>query len=268
MNCPGELIESYYESDSFDFLKRNMPIIIQIRLENYEKFIEKFLKPFDRLYVDSIQETLKHLCENISDCVFGYATEYSYTIVVCPSQNDEHIIGYNYDIQRMSTLAASMATLQFNRIFEKKAKTYVMNGTNFDKTFKLNAMQVYVSSIEKGAAFSARCFNISKEGIYEYLHQQQKSCIENGIYEMGKTYLTESELEENSSGRVQFMVYEKEKINFDNYPTDYKRGTACYRKKADFEESEASGQEQIWFIDKNMPMLKKENEEFIEQFIS
>ncbi len=268
MNCPGEVIESYYESDSFDFLKRNMPIIIQIKLENYEEFIRKFLKPFDKLFINSIQDTLKHLCENVPECVFGYATAYSYTLVVIPSQDKQHVIGINYDIQRMATLAASMVTLQFNRIFEKKAKTYVLNGTNFDQTFKLNAMQGYVSSIDKGASFSARCFNISKEGIYEYIHQQQKNCIENGIYEMGKTYLTEKELKENSSGRVQFMVFEKEKINFDNYPTDYKRGTACYRKKAGQEESEvSSGRNVDWIVDKNMPMLKKENEEFIEQFL-
>lgn len=263
-----EITKSYYENTPFNFLKRNLPAVILISGEEYQKFTEKFQKPYDSIFLSSMQNTLVYMCSQIPGCIMGYTKEFDMTIIFNSPSNIETPSWYNFDINKITTLTASMATLKFNKTFEKSAKTYVMSGNNFDETRKFTAMQGYVSAIEEGALFTSKTFNIQPDQIADYLFLQQKQTIDNAVHEMGLEYFKEAELADKSSSDIQFMVFDKSGINFDSYPSEFKRGTACVKNTIkDGELISPLKEAGAWVIDKHMPLLKPGSRSYIEEVL-
>ncbi len=247
-----EITKSWYEDISYVFLKRSAPAVLTIGGEDYPGFVQKFQKPYDPIFLNAMQETLKYLCESIPGCILGYTHAFECTLVLAAPKQIETPSWFNLDVQKIVSLAAGMASMKFNKCFEKTAKTYVMAGNNFDETKKLSAMQGYVSAIDKGAVFSAACFNLPAEEVFRYLYQKQKSAIETAVFETGSAFFTEKELSGKSAAEIQFMFFDKTGQNFDNYPADFKHGAACISEDG------------IWKIDREMPILRDENRGYID----
>ncbi len=254
-NQTEEATGSWYEDVSFTFLKRNMPAVIRISGQQYHDFVRKFQKPYDPVFLGSMQETLRYLCDTIPGCVFGYTQSFTFILVLQTPAHIETTSWFSSDIQKIASVSASMATLKFNKIFEKNAKSYVMTGNHFDETKQLNAMQGYVGAIDKGALFLANCFNIPAEDLFHYLYLQQKQSIESAVLETGAAYFTEKELAGKSAAQIQFMYFDKTGKNFDDFPAEFKRGAACIQD------------EEEWIVDREMPMLREENRDYIQRFL-
>lgn len=261
-----EITKSYFENASFSFLKRNMPMVIAVSGENYLEFIKDFQKPYDSIFILAMQNTLKHLCDAVPGCIFGYTEDFDLILVITPPENIENSSWFNYDTQKIVSLASSMTAMEFNKTFEKSAKSYVLAGNNFDETKKINAMQGYVNAIDKGAIFSAKCFNLMADELYKYIYAKQKESINTAIKEMGRSYFKEEDLANKSSSDIQFMVFDKAGINFDDYPASFKHGSACIRnyKNGDslFSELNPIG---AWVIDNKMPMMREVNRNYIDR---
>ena len=61
-----------YEKITDVHLIPNLPVIIRLDGRHFHTFTHKFNKPFDSVLVSTMQETMKYLCKNIQNCVFGY----------------------------------------------------------------------------------------------------------------------------------------------------------------------------------------------------
>lgn len=268
MNYKEELLKIHKQYCPEQHIDSGSPVIIQITGKGYTDFIGRFQKPFDEIFLSSMKNTLKYLCSKIPECVYGYSENFDFTLVLNPSKSGEGLLCSGYDIHEISSMASSMATLRFNRVFEKAAKSYVMAGNNFDETNKLSAMQGYVASIDKGALFTAKVFNLPSEQVFGYIHLQQKHRISSGIFEMGLAYFNESEISGRSSSEIQFMVFDKAGVNFDNYPNEFKRGLSCVKNNMYMDELiDAAYEEDAWVIDKNIPILKDENRDYIDDLL-
>lgn len=74
-----------YENISRNYLTRRVPVIIRLDGKAFHTFTKGMKKPFDRLLMTTMQETMKSLCENIQGCVFGYT--YSGADGLCDHHN-------------------------------------------------------------------------------------------------------------------------------------------------------------------------------------
>ena len=70
-----------YEGISRNFLTRRVPAIIRIDGKAFHTFTKGMRKPFDRILMSAMQQTMKYLCENIQGCVFGYTQSDEITLV-------------------------------------------------------------------------------------------------------------------------------------------------------------------------------------------
>ena len=61
-----------YENVTRNYLTRRMPVIIRCDGKAFHTFTRGLKKPFDDIFVKSMQDTMKYLCENIQGCVLGY----------------------------------------------------------------------------------------------------------------------------------------------------------------------------------------------------
>ena len=83
----GNRMKSYYEERSRTYLTRRTPVIIRLDGVAFHTFTRGMIKPFDRIFVASMQETMKYLCENIQGCVLGYTQSDEITLVLVDYKN-------------------------------------------------------------------------------------------------------------------------------------------------------------------------------------
>ena len=252
----GNRMKKYYEDVFKNCLVRRIPVAIRIDGKAFHTFTRGFEKPFDRGLMDSMQETMKYLCENIQGCVFGYTQSDEITLILIDYEKLTTSAWFDYEIQKMCSISASMATMAFNRIFAEKVK-------NCDNP------EMYEKALKIGAMFDARVFNIPKEEVCNLIFWRQIDASRNSVSMAGRVYFKHKELQNKSTEMIQEMLYTKYNINWNDYPTDAKRGAACF--KDTFIDQETGVERNRWVIDREMPLLKnvddENNRDYVERFL-
>ena len=260
----GKRLKAYYEVIPKTKLMRRCPVAIRIDGKAFHTFTKGFKKPFDRILMESMQETMKYLCENIQGCVFGYTQSDEITLLLVDYQTLTTSAWFDYEVQKICSISASMATMAFNRIFTSKVLDWFRDNHfsgEDDPNYKYNG--ALNRAIKKGALFDARCFNIPKEEVCNLIYWRQIDASRNSIQMVGRAYFSHSELDEKSTSDIQDMLMEKYGINWNDYAIDEKRGSACYKT-----EIEKNGIiRRKWIIDREMPILKNEDRNYVEKWI-
>ena len=118
----GDRMKSNYEERSRVYLTRRTPVIIRLDGKSFHTFTRKLQKPYDAIFHDTMNDTLEFLCKNIQGCKFGYTQSDEITLVLTDYDTLTTDAWFDYQVQKMCSIAASMATLEFNRSFEKNAR--------------------------------------------------------------------------------------------------------------------------------------------------
>lgn len=262
-----------YEFVSRHYLTTRTPVIIRIDGKTFHTFTRGFKKPFDDILSNAMQETMKYLCENIQGCVLGYTQSDEITLVLVDYKNIDTSAWFDYNIQKCASIAASMATLAFNRFFKDNLEKYGREniedwdegGTNRNLSSEeqevLKLVGTYYNASCKGAMFDARAFNIPKEEVCNNLLWRQNDATRNSIQMVGRAYFSHKQLNKKSSNDIQDMLMLEKGINWNNYPTKYKRGSCCIRKM-----DTQTGRNK-WVIDNEIPIFKKEGCKYINDLI-
>ena len=111
-----------YEYVSRNYLTRRVPVIIRIDGKAFHTFTKGMRKPFDRVLMSAMQETMRFLCANIQGCVFGYTQSDEITLVLTDYASIRTDAWFGYNVQKMCSIAASMATLAFNKAFAEQTE--------------------------------------------------------------------------------------------------------------------------------------------------
>ena len=61
-----------YEKRNRYYLQRRMPVILRLDMRAGHSFTRGFKRPFDEVFIKSMQDTAKYLCENIQNCKLSY----------------------------------------------------------------------------------------------------------------------------------------------------------------------------------------------------
>jgi len=235
----GKRMKEFYEQVPKTRLVRRMPVMIRIDGKAFHTFTRGFQKPFDDILIKSMQETMKYLCENIQGCVFGYTQSDEITLVLVDYKKLTSSAWFDYEVQKMCSISASMATMAFNKIFNN----------NVDELEMINQADKYYSAIERGAMFDSRCFNVPKEEVTNFVYWRQLDATRNSIQMVGQANFSHKQLQGKSCNMIQDMLFTEKGINWNDLPVVKKRGSACIKDS-----------EGHWFIDENMPILKTTDE--------
>ena len=248
----GKRMKEYYEQVPKYRLMRRTPVAIRIDGKAFHTFTKGFQKPFDEVLVKSMQETMKYLCENIQGCVLGYTQSDEITLILVDYKHLNSDAWFDYEIQKMCSIAASMATMAFNRIFYD----------NIDADSKYAGS--HYTALEKGAMFDARCFNIPKEEVTNLIYWRQLDATRNSIQMVGQANFSHSELQGKSCNMIQDMLFQERDINWNDCPTHLKRGSCCIKEYIALDEKTLRS---YWRIDTEIPIFKGEDRDYIEKLI-
>lgn len=131
-----------YEGVSRNFLTRRVPAIIRLDGKAFHTFTKGMEKPFDPVLTQAMQETMKYLCENIQGCVLGYTQSDEITLVLTDYATIQTDAWFGYNIQKMCSVSASMATMAFNREFECIAEDWFHDNGPYWKSIGIYELSI------------------------------------------------------------------------------------------------------------------------------
>lgn len=296
----GCRMKTFYEQIPKTKLMRRCPVAIRCDGRSFHTFTRKFQKPFDEVLIKTMQETMKYLCENIQGCVLGYTQSDEITLILVDYKKLTSSAFFDYEVQKICSITASMATMAFNKFLKENIDEYSLNnmGTSFilhgetgrlsdkEKNILKNIM-IYEEAYHKGAMFDARCFNIPKEEVTNLVYWRQLDATRNSIQMVGQANFSHKELQNKSCNDIQDMLMTQKGINWNNLPTYQKRGSCCV-KENHFIENEKGTQicfpegcsdpfedeetltgvyRSSWTIDTQIPIFKGEGRDYIDRLI-
>lgn len=262
----GNRMKTFYEEIPKTKLMRRTPVIMRIDGKAFHTFTRGFKRPFDDVLIKTMQETAKYLCENIQGCSLAYTQSDEISLLLIDYQRFETSAWFDYEIQKMCSISASMATMAFNKIFRDTVGELHIKGA-LEKEYSC----ILYKAAQKEAMFDSRVFNIPREEVTNYFYWRQLDASRNSIQMVGQANFSHKELQNKSCNDTQDMLMTQKGINWNDFPTYQKRGSCVVKENYLDTTPESTDSELIrsrWIIDKNIPIFKGENREYIERFVN
>lgn len=274
-----------YEAVPKNTLTRRTPVIIRVDGRAFHTFTRGFKKPFDDVLMRAMQDTMKYLCENIQGCVLGYTQSDEITLILVDYKKLNSEAWFDYEVQKICSIAASMATMAFNKFFANNfynleqdyAIEHETSGWYGKGTPEYEICETYSKAVDKGAMFDCRCFNIPKEEVTNCIYWRQLDATRNSIQMVGQANFSYKELQNKSCNQIQDMLMTQKGINWNDLKTSYKRGSCCVRNSrvisvsadgtATCELRNPKKPEREWIIDTEVPIFKGDGRKYIDELI-
>ena len=269
----GTRMKENYENRAKTYLTRRMPVAIRIDGKAFHTFTRGFGKPFDHILMLTMQQTMKYLCENIQGCVLGYTQSDEITLILQDYKTLTTDAWFDYAVQKMCSISASMATMAFNRFFATNIERAVNGCLKSDCKSCSDKQKAYFDALfaakDKGAMFDARCFNIPKEEVTNLIYWRQQDATRNSIQMAGQAYFSHNQLQGKSCAEIQDMLMLQKGINWNNYSAPEKRGSCCIKwTEIDDYDLDNIDITHRWIIDENIPIFVNEGRNYIEELIN
>lgn len=276
----GDRMKNNYENVNRFYLTRRMPVIIRVDMRAGHTFTKGMNKPFDDVFVKTMQETMEYLCENIQGCVLGYTQSDEISLVLVDYAELTTGAWFGNNLQKMCSVSASMATLAFNKFFSGRVQEFMYDccdefGDDVlpekQNDYEL-AHNVYFKKFN-AAMFDSRVFTIPKEEVCNYLIWRQQDSTRNSIQSVGQANFSQKELHGKSCNNIQDMLMIQKGINWNDYATTLKRGSCCIKVDDGLTEYDETGNicgythRSKWIIDNEIPIFSQDRN-YIEKLIN
>lgn len=256
----GDRMKTNYENRYKHSLTRRTPVIIRLDGKAFHTFTRGFNRPYDELFHITMNETTKKLCENIQGCKLGYTQSDEISLLLTDFDTLTTDAWFDYELQKMCSIAASMATLYFNQTFAQVVCEYISKQTEIT-----DYVRTIIKAQETGALFDARAFNVPEDEIVNYFIWRQQDATRNAIQMLGQTYFSHNELHKKSTKMIQEMLWQQKGINFNDMPIEFKRGICCIKYQYQLENLDPTSKTSDilitrsgWKIDTEIPIFTKD----------
>jgi len=227
-----------YENAQQHFLTIRTPVIIRIDGKAFHTLTKELIKPFDDSFIMCMEYTMQKLVEDVEGCSFGYCQSDEISLLLTDYTKLETQPWFDNKLQKIVSVAASIATANFNN--------------SYRNSFGFGLMR----EINKLAYFDARAFNIPKEDVVNYFLWRQQDAIRNSIQGLGQANFSHKQLHGKSCDQIQEMLMTEKKINWDKIETHKKRGSCCYKAYKDETGLKLNRIECV--IDRKIPIFSKD----------
>lgn len=265
----GDRMKEFYENRSKLYLPRRVPVIIRLDGKAFHTFTKGFKRPYDEILHNTMNATMRHLCENIQGCKLGYTQSDEITLLLTDYDTITTDAWFGYGMQKVCSVAASMATLAFNRFFRQYYNEALTElGAPLDSDPYLSKLSEKLDC----AMFDARCFSIPKDEVTNCFIWRQQDATRNAIQMLGQCNFSHRELQGKSCNDIQDMLMTQKGINFNDMPVEFKRGVCCYRITREATCVNKKTQEEMpcirseWVLDKDIPIFTQDRD-YVDKFV-
>jgi len=245
----GNRMKSYESQTTSTKLIPKLPIIARIDGRSFSSFTKGLRRPYDERLTNLMIETTKYLVqETNANC--GYHQSDEISLVWYIDDYDSQMM-FDGKLFKLISILSSMATGFFN----KNLPTYIPEKANLIPTF------------------DCRVFNVpTVEEAVNVFYWREKDATKNSITMAASEYYSHKFLMGKNGSEKQELLFQKG-INWNDYPSFFKRGTYVQKKRVltkfsaeELEKLPAKHQARInpdleierWVIDKvDLPPLSK-----------
>ena len=203
----GDRMKMYENQTCGIRLIPRIPVIARLDGKGFSKFTKGLKRPYDERLSKLMVETVKYLVkETNANC--GYTQSDEITLMWYTDKIDASIY-FDGRLFKMLTDLSAMASVFFNR----KLGEYLPE------------------KADKMPRFDARVYNVPTldEAVNSFLWREQDA-TKNSISMAAQHYYSHSELMGKNGSDKQEMLFQKG-VNWNDYPTFFKRGTYVQRKR-------------------------------------
>lgn len=203
----GDRMKNYENQTCGINLIPRIPVIARLDGKGFSKFTKGLKRPYDERLSNLMVETTKYLVkETNANC--GYTQSDEITLVWYTDKNDSSIY-FNGRLFKMLTDLSAMASVFFNS----------------------KLVEYLPEKADKMPRFDARVYNVPTldEAVNSFLWREIDA-TKNSISMAAQSFYSHTELMGKNSSDKQEMLFQKG-INWNDYPTFFKRGTYIQRKR-------------------------------------
>lgn len=216
----GDRMKKNYENRTRILLPRRTYTIIRIDGKAFHTYTKGCEHPFDAGLIEDMNGTAEYLCKNIQGAKIGFVQSDEISVLMTDFDTLTTDAWFDGNIQKIVSVAASMATAKFNHLRLKR---------KFDTTI---ASIGVIMDVWKLAEFDARTFTIpSKTEVMNYFIWRQQDTVRNSISSVAQSlYKNHKELHGKNMSQQQEMIFQKG-INWNDYDPTLKRGRFVFKQE-------------------------------------
>lgn len=202
----GNRMKENYENRYRYKLARRIPVIIRLDGKNFHTLTKRCEKPFDKNFSDTMKLTALCLCQDIQGAKCAYTQSDEISILVTDFDSLETEAWFDYNIQKLTSISAGLASSFFTINYWWDRPTYI-------------------------AVFDSRAFNLPKEEVCNYFVWRQKDWVRNSMQMLARDYFSHKELYKKNTKDIHEMLYEKG-VNWSKLESRWKSGIFICREES------------------------------------
>lgn len=232
-----------YESVTRIRLTRRTPALIRVDGKAFHTLTRWMNKPFDVNLQSCMQQAAIALCEKIQGAKIAYVQSDEISVLLTDYDQLDTQAWFNYQVQKMASVAASIATAWFNIKFHE-----------------------FWDNITPEALFDGRVWSLPKEEVVNYFIWRQQDASRNSVQMVARAYFSHDECHNKNNAQLQDMLHSVG-INWNNYPTVCKRGSCIIKENYWIDAVDGTKVERSrWVVDREIPIFTQ-NREYIEKYV-
>jgi len=204
----GDRMKGFYEARSKTYLARRTPVILRLDGKAFHTFTRGCVKPFDERLQGAMEATARFLLENIQGVKLAYTQSDEITLLLTDYDRLETDAWFDYNVQKMCSIAASMAGVKFTLEYAD------------DDTHLCDVDPAY---------FDCRAFNIPKEEVSNCFYWRCLDWERNSVQMLAQAHYSAKQLHGVSCAMAKDMLICQKNINWNELADKWKYGSFIQR---------------------------------------
>lgn len=212
----------YYRGLTDYRLLPNGYVLVMIDGKNFSKLIKnKFEKPFDDWFINTMNETAEHLCRNIQGCMGAYVQSDEISLII--KDHPETCLPYDGRLCKLQSIIPALATA----FFMKKIVLYFLSKHEGDLTLDsitkiLDNMQDYLFDCKAWVVPSAN------DAVSWFLYRNI-DCVRNSKQQFYQTYMSHNKLMGKTTDEQVKLTVEETGHDWNKLTAHKKYGRILYK---------------------------------------
>lgn len=208
----GDRMKAYEQSTRF-VLPRRTYSVVRVDGRAFHSFLRHAEKPFDEAVMAAMDAVAEALCAEMSGSVLAYTQSDECSVLLADFSSHDTQPWFAGVVQKMTSIAASTATVAFNRRY----------GVDYNDAY---------------ATFDARVFTIPDPvEVANYFLWRQRDAVRNSISMAAQAHFSHKRLHGVKTDQMKDLLWSEENVNWDDYPDGFKRGRVTLRQTGEREVS-------------------------------
>lgn len=209
-------------------LTPNLPILVMIDGKNFSKLVKnKFEKPFDNWFIETMNKTAEHLCKNIQNCIGAYVQSDEISLLI--KDNGLTCSPFDGRLCKLQSIIPAMATAFFNRELIKYHMSKMYYGN--PEFVEVDDMNKYLDNLAD-YVFDCKVWNVPNDNdAMAWFLYRQIDCIRNSKQQFCQTYVPHKKLLGKDTDEQVSICLETTGNDWNLITDDKKYGRLLYKGK-------------------------------------